>query len=478
MNQLLKAMQTENTRTENGMVTNTTSLNSCVDFFFTAGAMRKADETRIVADFSSAFNEDALTAMKLLFWARDVRGGAGERRLTRTIYKYLATNHEAALLKNLHLIPVYGRWDDILDVIEVTKGSIRTSALDLIKKALLEDKDALCAKWMPRPNKNGAALANIIRKHLGLDPKAYRKLLAGLSYIVETPMCAKQYDLINYSHVPSLAMGRYTKAFNRNDAQRFVEYKNALVKGEVKINASAVYPYDVVKTAMKGDNIIANEQWKSLPNYMEGNDQPILCMVDTSSSMFWEESRVSGDLFAGHVAQSLAIYTSERNLGPFKDAFLSFNSTPQLHTLNGNLTDRLAQIRRAPVGGSTNLEACFQFILDQAMKFRVKASEMPGMIIILSDMEFNSCSRDVNDTAHKMIKKQYADAGYNMPQIVFWNLASRNKNVPVQFTEKGTALVSGFSPSILTALLKAEDFTPYGIMIGKISEPRYDAVTV
>lgn len=478
MNQLLKAMQTENTLTENGMVTNTTSLSACVDFFFTAGAMRKADESRIVADFSSAFNQDALTALKLLFWARDVRGGAGERRLARTIYKYLATNHESALLKNLHLIPVYGRWDDIFDVIEVTTGSIRTAALNLIKKALLEDKDALCAKWMPRPNKNGAALANIVRKHLGLDPKSYRKLIAGMSYIVETPMCAKQYDTIDYSHVPSLAMGRYTKAFNKNDAQRFDAYKQALVKGEVKINASAVYPYDVVKTALSGDRTIANEMWKALPNYMEGNTQPILCMVDTSASMFWEESNVSGEIFAGHVAQSLAVYTSERNNGPFKDAFLSFNNAPQLHTLNGSLTDRLAQLRNAPVGGGTNIEACFDFVLNQAVKFKVNASEMPSMIIILSDMEFNQCSHDASDTAYTMIKKQYADAGYNIPNIVFWNLASRNKNVPVQFTERGTALVSGFSPSILTALLKAEDFTPYGIMLGKISEPRYDAVTV
>jgi hypothetical protein len=194
--------------------------------------------------------------------------------------------------------------------------------------------------------------------------------------------------------------------------------------------------------------------------------------------MFWEESNVSGEIFAGHVAQSLAVYTSERNNGPFKDAFLSFNNTPQLHTLNGSLTDRLAQLRNAPVGGGTNIEACFDFVLNQAVKFKVDASEMPSMIIILSDMEFNQCSRDASDTAYTMIKKQYADAGYNIPNIVFWNLASRNKNVPVQFTERGTALVSGFSPSILTALLKAEDFTPYGIMIGKISEPRYDAVTV
>jgi hypothetical protein len=476
MNQLLNAMQTKNTRTENGMMTNTTSLNACVDFFFTAGALRKADESRIVADFSLAFNEDALTAMKLLFWSRDIRGGAGERRLAKILYKYLALNHEEALLKNLHLIPVYGRWDDILDIIEVTTGKVQKAALDLIVKGLKVDKDALCAKWMPRPNSNSNA--NLIRKALKLSPKEYRKLLVGMTYVVETPMCAKNYEAINYSHVPSLAMGRYTKAFFKNDAERFGEYKNKLVKGEVKINASAVYPYDVVKTCLKGDKDIANEQWKALPNYMEGSDESIICMVDTSDSMFWESSKISGDLFAGHVARSLAMYVSERTEGPFKDAFLSFNEKPALHYTKGSLSDRLLQFSNARVGGNTDIEACFDFMLEQALRFQVRANQMPSMIIILSDMEFDQCADDIDMTAYEMIKSKYTAAGYEIPRIAFWNLASRNKNVPVSYTTSGTALVSGFSPSIMTALLKSEDFTPKGVMMSKINEERYSMVTI
>lgn len=478
MNQLLNAMQTKNTRTENGMMTNSTSLSACVDFFFTAGALRKADESRIVADFASSFNEDALTAMKLLFWSRDVRGGAGERRLARILYKYLAANHEEALIKNLHLIPVYGRWDDILEVIEQSNGKVRETALSLIVKALKEDKDALCAKWMPRPNGNGSALANIIRKALKMTPREYRKLLAGMTYVVETPMCAKDYSAINYSHVPSLAMGRYTKAFYKNDAERFNEYKAKLVKGEVKINASAVYPYDVVKTCMKGDSTIANEQWKALPNYMEGSNESVICMVDTSDSMFWESSKISGDLFAGHVARSLAMYVSERTEGPFKDAFLSFNERPQLHFTKGQLSDKLLQFRGVRVGGNTDIEACFSFMLEQALKFNVKANQMPRMVIILSDMEFDQCTEDVDATAYEMIQSKYKAAGYEVPRVAFWNLASRNKNVPVSYTTSGTALISGFSPSIMTALLKSEDFTPKGVMMNKINEDRYSMVTI
>ena len=354
MNTLLKALQTEDTLTENGMVTNSTSLNKCVDFFFNAGQMRKADEIRIVSEFSLAFNEDSLTAMKLLFWARDVRGGAGERRIGKTIFKYLAENHSAVLIKNMNLIPEFGRWDDLLDLVESTNTSVKGKALDLIKQGLKE-KNGLCAKWLPRPNGNGKILANVIRKHLGLDPKGYRKLLVGLTTVVETPMCAKNFEVINYSHVPSVAMARYQKAFNKNDAERFETWKNALIKGEVKINAGAVYPYDVVKSVHNGDGKVANEMWKALPDFMAGTDEKIICVVDTSSSMYWSESEISNGLFAGDVAQSLAIYVSERNTGPFKDAFLSFNSTPRLHKLSGSLTDKLSQLSSSDVGGSTNI---------------------------------------------------------------------------------------------------------------------------
>jgi hypothetical protein len=117
-------------------------------------------------------------------------------------------------------------------------------------------------------------------------------------------------------------------------------------------------------------------------------------------------------------------------------------------------------------------------MLEQALRFQVRANQMPSMIIILSDMEFDQCADDIDMTAYEMIKSKYTAAGYEIPRIAFWNLASRNKNVPVSYTTSGTALVSGFSPSIMTALLKSEDFTPKGVMMSKINEERYSMVTI
>ena len=468
MNNLLNAMQTGDSRTFNGMVTNSTSLNDCVDFFFMAGAMRNQPDEVIMSKFSLAFNEDPLTAMKLLFWARDVRGGAGERRLARVVYYYLALEHEDVLIKNISLIAEYGRWDDLVQIVSFADDKLKTAALEEIKKGL-ESENALCAKWMPRPNKNGKKLANVIRKYLGMTPREYRKMLANLTNVIESNMCAKDFASINYEHVPSVAMARYQKAFNRNDEIRFASYKELLASGNAKINASAVYPHDVTKSVTRGDAKVANAQWDALPNYMEGSTERIMPMCDVSGSM----SGLPMD-----VSIALGIYISERNVGPFKDYFMTFTSEPTLQKLKGSLSERMRQIK-GPVGYNTNVAAAFDAILNSAKKKAVSQDDMPTMLLLLSDMEFDDYSISGNDaSALEMIKSKYDAAGYVMPRIVFWNLDARPGNAPVRFDERGTALVSGFSPSILTAILKGDDFTPVGIMNAKINEDRYAPVTI
>jgi hypothetical protein len=473
-NGLLSAMQTNDTRTENGMVTNSTSLSSCVDFFFTAGAMRKEEEQRIVNKFVKAFNEDPLVALKLLFWARDVRGGAGERRLFNLILKYLAAKHPEALSKNVHLISEYGRWDDILTIIESGSEPLTTKALTLIKEAL-EKKDGLCAKWMPRPNKNGKVLGNKIRHFLGKTPKEYRKMLAEATKVIETAMCSKEFGKINYEHVPSVAMARYQSAFHRNDNDRFTLYKNALVKGEAKINAAAVYPYDIIKSLRHGDSDISDAQWKALPNWMKDTKEIILPVCDVSGSM---GTKVSGETSAMDVSISLGIYISERNVGPFKDYFITFSGNPTLQHLTGSLTDRIKQIQKT-AAYNTDISKVFDSILNKAVEFKVSESEMPTMILLLSDMEFDGHEISGKSVgAFEMAQKKYAAAGYRLPKLVYWNLSSRHDNVPVKFDESGTALVSGFSPSIIVSLLQGKEFTPEAIMMTTVNLERYSKITL
>lgn len=485
MANLIDALRTEDTVTENGMTTNSTTLNSCVDLFFQIGALRGQDKQRKINTFSKAFAEDALTAMKILFWARDVRGGAGERGTFRDILTYLANTKTAVLKKNIGLIAEYGRYDDYL-VLVGTK--LEKDALDVIAEGLKNGEvSSLVAKWMPRgntKNREKKRWAGALRKHLGLSPKAYRKMLAELSNTVEQLMCAREFGAITYEHVPSKAMSDYMKAFSKNDGIRFQAYLDSLSKGETKINAGAVYPYDITKNLQYGNSDGAVEQWKALPNYMEGNKERVLPVVDVSGSMGCSAGG-NPNVTCMDVAISLGLYISERNEGPFKDAFFTFSSNPKLQYLKGDLRDRHKQLFRAEWGGSTDLEKTFKVLLEKAKASNVSENEMPTMILILSDMEFNYATGDGwggnsewNPTAQKMIEKMYADAGYTMPKIVYWNIHSRNDNNPVQFDKQGTALVSGFNPALLTSLLAGNDITPYGMMMNIISSERYEAIRV
>jgi len=475
---LIDAIQQKDTQTENGMTTNSSSLNHCVNLFFQIGAMRGMEKDRLISKVSKAFNEDPLTTIKIIFWARDVRGGAGERKIFRECLTWLCENHIKVLNKNIHLIREYGRWDDVLTLV----GSINCweSALNLVKTAL-DNKDGLCAKWMPRKGPK----ANIIRRYLKMSPKQYRKLLVGLTNVVETKMCAKDWKNIDYSKLPSLASSRYQKAFMKNDEERYEEYKRALVDGKTTINAGAVYPYDIVKSIKYGgEKDVAQAQWESLPNYMEGISERVLPVVDVSGSMTTPAGN-NGNVTCMDVSTSLGMYISERNEGVFKNAFITFSSKPQLQLLEGSLVDRLDQLERADWGMNTDLQATFKLILDQAVKHNVPVSEMPTKVLILSDMEFDSAISgnwdsvtDWNPTAQEMIKGMYEEAGYEMPGIVYWNIQSRQDNVPTRFDEMGTALVSGFSPSIMKNILSCEDLTPYKMMIETIGSDRYKPITI
>jgi hypothetical protein len=464
----LDALQIEDTLTENGMVTNSSTLNECVNLFFTIGAMRGQDKERLLSLFSKAFIENPKTALRILFWARDVRGGAGERQIFRDIIQLLAEVAPKVLAKNIKFIPEFGRWDDIT-VLFNTK--VNNDAIDTIVQGL-ETKNGLCAKWMPRKG----VIFNSIRKVMGLTPKSLRKMLVVLSKTVEQKMCANEWTNIEYSKVPSLAMARYTKAFSKHDLNGFGVYLESLKKGETKVNAGAVYPYDIVKTLEQGVKDLAVEQWKALPNFMEGSTERILPVVDVSGSMVSSAGKNS-NLTCLHIAISLGLYISERNEGSFKDSFITFSERPQLQKLSGNLYDRYTQLRTAEWGMSTNLESVSKLILNQSIKHNVPQSEMPTKILILSDMEFNQATGR-NNSAIQMIRKEYENSGYQLPGIIFWNIQSRGDNFPVRFDESGTALISGFSPSILKSILGGKELSPVLIMTETIESERYKMIEV
>jgi Domain of unknown function (DUF2828) len=350
------------------------------------------------------------------------------------------------------------------------------SVKNILRQKLREDlgRGALCAKWQ---NRKGPIAADL-REFLQYTPKQYRKTLVNLTKVVETQMCAKEWDDINYSHVPSLAMSRYAKAFGRHSPAAFGAYKEALASGDpsVKVNVGAVYPYDVTKSIRYGDSQLADSQWAALPNYM--GDAKVLPLVDVSGSMACAVGGKSRGVSPTclDVAVSLGLYCSDKNTGAFKDLFLTFSTKPEFVHLKGSLSQKMKQMNASDWQMSTNLEGAFSEILRVATHHNVPTEDMPEVLLIMSDMQFNEAiDRHQSDSAMDMIARKYEAAGYRIPSIVFWNLRACD-NVPVKFDERGTALVSGFSPSILTAVLAmdASAMTPQGIMLNAIMSPRYN----
>ena len=457
------------TLTENGMVTNPTTLNKCVDLFFSIGAMRGKSQDKVVSLFNEAYKENPLIASKLLFWSRDVRSGAGERQIFRDIVTHLTTTSPQTVRKNIGLIPEFGRWDDVL----VLVGTELEDDMFILIKDSLTNGDALCAKWMPRKGD----VANRLRKLFRFTPKEYRKMLVNLTNVVESKMCAKDWESIDYSKLPSLASSRYQKSFVKNDTERYDEYKKALIDGTAKVNAGAVYPYDIIKSINQGgDTVVSEKQWESLPNWMEDSNERILPVVDVSGSMCCPAGG-NDNLSCMDVAISLGMYISERNEGNFKDAFVTFSNNPQLQYLTGGLKERLNKLRRADWGMSTDLEAVFNLILNQAKTYNIPQDKMPTKIMILSDMQFNQATRS-DLGSQSMIESMYEVAGYKKPDIIYWNLNASGSNFPVEFNKNGTALVSGFSPSILKPLLSGKNMTPESIMMDTVNDERYSLITI
>jgi hypothetical protein len=469
VNAVKKSKNKEVARTANGMKAHATSASPVLDLFGIIGSARGTD---ISKQFTASFVEDADLTLRMLQWARDIREGAGERATFRNLLSSLESTDPTLAGKLMHKIPALGRWDDLF----AYKNSInRNQAFALIAEAL-EAKNGLAAKWMPRKG----PVAVELTRYLGLSPKAYRKLIVGLTNVVETQMCAKEWEAINFSHVPSVASARYQKAFGRNAKESYAAYIAELKKPveqrdpKVKINASAVYPYDVVKSVIKGNAAVADEQWKALPNYI-GNAK-VLPMVDVSGSMgsLWYSH---GDLQPIDIAVSLGLYCADKNTGVFKDLFLTFSGKPKMEHLKGTLSQKMTQMSKANWEMNTNLHAAFDEILKIAVNGKVAQEDMPDMLLILSDMQFDACTR-YDDTAMQMIKRKYKDAGYSVPKIVFWNLSSygkENGNTPVKFDKNGTAHVSGFSPSVMKHVLAddLEEFTPYNVMVKTLMNDRY-----
>lgn len=465
---LLTALQTGSATTENGAVTNSSTLNANLDLFAVIGASRGKDISDV---FTRAWNEDRNLATAILLWASDVREGAGERNQFRNLIRVLVS-YESDLDRNdlFTRVVELSRYDNLFAFVGT---DLEADALAFYANAL-NSGNALAAKWAPREKSAKSDFAYKLRKAMNLTARRYRKLVASTSDTVEQKMCAGKFTAIKYDHVPSVAAARYQKAFLRNDETRYRSYLAGLQNGTATINAGAVYPYDIIRSVAYGNSTAADAQWKALPDYCEGSTEAILPVIDVSGSM---SVPVSGKVTAMDVAISLGMYVSERMKGIFNDKFITFSSQPQLQSIVGNtVSERANGIRRANWGMSTDLKAVFELILNAAVKHNVPADQMPTKVLIISDMEFDAATNrnGRSDTLFNVIDQMYADAGYTRPGLIFWNVNARSKeNYPAQANDTNTALVSGFSPAIMRSVLAMKQVSPVEVMLETVWKERY-----
>jgi hypothetical protein len=445
-------MRQSDAKTYNNAITNSTSLNSVLDLFFLAGACRNETEKNIIGAIARAIIEDKELTIKCILWAGDIRGGAGERRFFKIALRYLYENYNDIFLKVYKKVPFYSRWDVLFDYDE-------DYIYQFIWHNLVFEENGLLAKWLPR-KKQYNNFASKFRKYSDINAKEYRKKIVRLSKIVETKLCKKEYDF-DYSQVPSVAFKKYNKAFRRNDNDRFSNFLEDVKNKKTKINAGAIFPYDLYRSYKNcGDNDAIIQQWNCLPNYIDKNCS-FMPVCDVSGSMEGLPMAIS---------ISLGCYLSERNKSVFKDAFITFSEQPTMQYLKGNIIERFNQLNRAKWDMNTNIQAVFDLILKKYIENEVSIDDMPTHILIISDMEFDSASED--NTNFEEIKLKFKKVGLEMPQLVFWNVNGRVDNIPVSFEENGVALVSGSSVHIIKNIL-SNALDPIKIMLETINIERY-----
>lgn len=480
--------QTSYTYTENGALAFNKTTSKVLDFFAVAGALRD-DEERAIRLFNAAFDEDPYLAVKALFYARDVRGGLGERKIPKLLLNHLAKEHSKWVEANIELIPYFGRWDDLLVLLDTP---VEDKMFALLRETLKNDVKAsesgkpfsLLAKWLPTPNsgcKNTADLGRRVAKGIIANKReyiAYCKTLASLRKQLALPeiaMAAKRYEDIEYGKIAARAMLFHKKAFKKNDAERFDAYLESVKSGNAKMNTGTLVPYNVIHEAIRLERVSNDLQlmWDNLPDYIEGDATNILCMCDTSASMTGNTGR------AYEVACGLGLYFAERNHGIFHNKFITFSSDPAFVDISGggnSLVRKIDIYRKANWTGSTDIGAAMKLILNAAVRGHVAPKDMPKALIIISDMEFNTCSHKNNKTFLQTYTKKFAEAGYRLPDVIFWNVNSRTAVYHAQKNDCGVQLVSGENPSVFRQVIDNIGKNPYDSMIATLSQDRYNVV--
>lgn len=494
MEKLNTVLNSKTKLTENGAAGYETSGKALVDLNFAVSSLRNKSEKEIIRLFIRAYYEDRILAVKWLFFLRDVRGGLGERRAFRVIMKYMAKSFPETVNALVPIMSEYGRFDDLLCLLGTPAEK---KIMTVLKSQLCEDIEnmqnnksvSLCAKWMPSANSSSAQSAKAaakLRNFFGLTAKEYRRLLSALrSYlnVTETYMSGNRWNEIDYSAVSSRANIIYRSAFMLHDEKRRTAYLEAAQKNNAVMHADVLMPHEIAvqytersgwRMSVGSKDAALETLWKNLPDTVSGASN-VLCVVDGSGSMLCP---VGGRTMAIHVSNALGVYFAERLEGAYRNKFITFSSSPKYVDLSRcrTLKEKLELAFSNNDCTNTNIEATFDLILETAVRNRLRQSELPQTVLVISDMEFDSAMyRTDTETLFDTIQNKFLRHGYNMPKLVFWNVNSRTNVIPVRENKLGVGLVSGFSVNVCRMVLSNE-LDPYTCLKEILDGERYRKV--
>lgn len=476
------------TETWNGCDTLATTDSACLDMFGRAGAMRAASEEDKEILFSRAFAEDKDIAVKLLFYTRDIRGGYGEKDTFKTMIRHLASINTESVVKNMWAILEFGCAKDLYSLIgtpaEDAMWGFMKYQFEIDMSNMSKGKSiSLLAKWIATPDSKSEktrALGKLTAKKLGYSFKTmreYKTALRALRQYLDLPeakMCAGKWDEIEYSKCASRFLFKNRKAIARNDAERWEAFNKKVDAGEEKMNMGAVTPCDIIYGMRYNYTSDLETMWKSLPDVCKGN---AMIMCDTSGSMTYGYNNRS-KIQPIDVAFGLAMYFAQRNKGDLKNLMMNFSDRPMFIELDAaTLKDNYNIAMHAPVNySSTNLEGAFDLLLNTCVKGNVPQADMPDAIVIVSDMQIDcvdGVDRNNNMPFYDVMKKRYNEAGYEMPQVVFWNVNAMNPTFHAARSTRGVSMVSGFSTNIFKQVMDNIGTTPYELMMAVVNDERY-----
>lgn len=486
------------TVTENGEFAFRSIGEKTLDFF--GNINRDATTTKVVNSFMSSWNEDPELTLKVLFNFRDIRGGKGEKKISRTLMFVIKKIYPEIYEKILKEFVNLGYWKDLLYICEISKLYEMSTSVDfevnmmanqLIQDLLTYNKNkksktpssiSLCAKWAPTEGthfgKADLRLDKKISTKLELSPKEYRKMISLLRKelkTVEMSMSTQKFNEIEFGKLASKSHMLYRKAFLRGTnvektpskrrtelKVRYEKYLDQLTREDtnVNVNFKGIQPHEIVTRIQKdkSGSELLEAQWKEIRNNIKksGVFKDTVSVVDVSGSMHGSIGK-NGPAPVD-VAMALGILVSECCEGPWKEQVITFDNNPEFVNLRKfeKLVQKVNHVYNMKWGGSTNLEKTFDAILNLAVNNSVPKEDMVKKMFIFTDMQFNQITNNDNFKTFDKISNKYEKYGYKMPQIICWNLRTVSA-VPFEIDDNGVCMLSGFSSELMKAVLNHSD---------------------